>query len=155
MKNLPLNKKILINRLAEIEADCQELSQFQKISLKEFKKSYDYAIAEHFLRRALEAVFDLSSHIISRIPLRPGERPEGYKTIAIALGKHKIIPKSFAEGPLLQMAGYRNRMVHFYQEITNEELYQIIKEDLGDLEKFCSFVKKLIETPEKFGFEIK
>lgn len=155
MKTLPLNRKILVNRIAEIEADLKELSRFQKLSLKEFKKGYNYAIVEHFLRRALEAVFDLGSHIISRIPLRPGERPEGYKAIAEALGQHKIVPQSFAKGPLSQMAGYRNRMVHFYQEITKEELYQIVRENLGDLEKFCSHIKRLIEEPERVGFEIK
>lgn len=155
MTNLPLNRKILINRLSEIEADLKELSQFQKLSLLEFKKGYNYAAAEHFLRRALEAAFDLSGHIISRLPLRPGERPEGYKAIAQSLGRYKIVPQSFAEGSLSQMAGYRNRMTHFYQEITKEELYQIIKEDLKDLENFCSYIKKLIEDPDKFGFQIK
>lgn len=155
MKNLPLNRKILINRLSEIEGDLKELYKFQKLTLKEFKEGYHYPAAEHFLRRALEAVFDVSSHILSRIPLRPSERPEGYREIAASLGKYKIVPPSFSQGPLSQMAGYRNRMVHFYQEVTKEELYQIIQEDLGDLEKFCSYIKKLVEEPKKFGFEIR
>jgi len=33
------------------------------------------------------------------------------------------------------LAGYRNRMVHFYHEVTFEELYEICRGELGDLLK--------------------
>lgn len=33
------------------------------------------------------------------------------------------------------MAGYRNRMVHFYDEVTPEELYQIVQDDIKDIEE--------------------
>jgi uncharacterized protein YutE (UPF0331/DUF86 family) len=36
------------------------------------------------------------------------------------------------------LAGYRNRLVHFYQEVTPEELYQICKEELGDVERITN-----------------
>jgi len=31
------------------------------------------------------------------------------------------------------LAGYRNRLVHFYHEVTAEELYRICKDELGDV----------------------
>ena len=31
------------------------------------------------------------------------------------------------------MAGYRNRLVHFYHEITPNELYEICRTQLGDV----------------------
>jgi uncharacterized protein YutE (UPF0331/DUF86 family) len=33
------------------------------------------------------------------------------------------------------LAGYRNRMVHFYHEVTSKELYEICTSDLDDLQK--------------------
>jgi uncharacterized protein YutE (UPF0331/DUF86 family) len=33
------------------------------------------------------------------------------------------------------LAGYRNRMVHFYHEITSKELYEICTSELKDIEK--------------------
>jgi uncharacterized protein YutE (UPF0331/DUF86 family) len=36
---------------------------------------------------------------------------------------------------LVTLAGYRNRMVHFYHEVTFEELYEICRGELGDLLK--------------------
>jgi len=33
------------------------------------------------------------------------------------------------------MAGYRNRMVHFYHEISERELYGIATTELGDVDR--------------------
>jgi uncharacterized protein YutE (UPF0331/DUF86 family) len=43
------------------------------------------------------------------------------------------------------MAGYRNRLVHYYTEISNEELYEILQNDLGDLEKFLKEIEKFLK----------
>ncbi len=34
------------------------------------------------------------------------------------------------------MAGHRNRMVHFYREVTPRELYSIARDNLKDIERF-------------------
>ncbi len=155
MSNLPLNKTVIMNRLSEIEANIVALQKIKEVPFEEFNESvYAYASESH-LHRALEAVFDIAGHIISRLTLRPAERPDGYKLLALALGKYKIVPETFAKEKLVQMAGYRNRLVHFYDEVTQEELYGIIQHDLTDLEDYCAYIKKLVEDPQKFDFEIK
>lgn len=100
MKRIPLNRTVLVNRLAEIERDVSELVRLRGIPLSEFTEGVHYAVAEHHLRRALEAVFDAGNHILSRLPLGPGQRPETYKAIALALGRHKVVPVDFSDGPL-------------------------------------------------------
>ena len=52
MKKIPLNREVIIKRLDEIDKDVQKLSTFQSLSLEEFKKGENFAIAEHYLRRA-------------------------------------------------------------------------------------------------------
>jgi uncharacterized protein YutE (UPF0331/DUF86 family) len=46
-----------------------------------------------------------------------------------------VVSKGYAE-TLIKMAGYRNRMVHFYKEISPEELYIILIKELQDIERF-------------------
>lgn len=154
MKSLPLNRKVLVNRLAEIERDLTELEKFRGVPLKEFSGGVHYAVAEHHLRRTLEAVFDAGNHILSRLPLAPSQRPESYKAIALALGRHKVVPEAYAEGPLSQMAGYRNRLIHFYDEVTSEELYGVIQNQLSDIETFAKALQELILHPERIGLTI-
>jgi uncharacterized protein YutE (UPF0331/DUF86 family) len=42
------------------------------------------------------------------------------------------------------MARYRNRMVHFYDEITAPELYAILTEKRGDLEEILTALQSWI-----------
>lgn len=150
----PLNRKSIISRLAEIEANIASLQEFKDMSAEQFAAFKYTDAAELHIERSLEAVFDIGNHILSRLPLRPSERPEGYKAIAKGLGKNNIVPKEFADKVLTEMAGYRNRLVHFYMEIKQEELYDIIQNDLSDLEKFCSYIKEVVENPQRFGLQI-
>ncbi len=154
MKSVPLNRKVLVNRLAEIEQDISELEKFKGLSLKEFTAGTHFAVAEHHLRRALEAIFDAGNHILSRLPLAPSQRPETYKAIAHALGRYKVVPEGFAQGPLSEMAGYRNRLIHFYDEIIPTELFGIIRDDLKDIETFAKALKEVIAHPKRIGLGI-
>lgn len=102
------------------------------------------------MHRALEGVFHISSHILSRIP---GAEAAEYKEIARKLGEYKIIDKNFAETRLSEMAGYRNRLVHFYAEISPEEIYDIINHNLNDFDIFLKAVKNVLADPKKYGIE--
>jgi len=149
MKKIPLNKEILRSRVSSIEESLKSLERYKNRSFNEFHSNPDnFRIAFYDLHRALEATMDIGSHILSRIP---GARATSYREISLLLGKNKIVPVSFAEKELLQMAGHRNRMVHFYSEITEKELYKIIQDNLQDFEKFCSYINRLITNPEKYG----
>jgi len=43
------------------------------------------------------------------------------------------------------MAGYRNRLVHFYDEVSEAELYKIIQNNLGDIEEFVRQIAAFLE----------
>lgn len=48
----------------------------------------------------------------------------------------------------------RNRLVHFYAQITPAELYQILHDDLGDFDVFLSAVKQVLTYPKRFNLEV-
>ena len=155
MSPVPLSKIKIESKVAIIRAALVELAKFSTLTQKEFtKESQNFAVAEHHLRRALEATFDLAGHIASRLPLSPGQRPHTLKGLALILGTKKIVSADFAKNTLVKMAGYRNRMVHFYDEITPKELYEIVTQRTGDVEKFVKAIVKLIKNPKKFGLTI-
>jgi uncharacterized protein YutE (UPF0331/DUF86 family) len=54
-----------------------------------------------------------------------------------------------------KIAGYRNRMIHYYQEISNQELYEILTYDLRDIEDLLSGIQKWIQDhPEMVDPEL-
>lgn len=151
MNNLPLEKEIIVKRLEGIEAELSELRQLAGQNLNEFSAGDGWKLAQFHLHRALEGVFNISSHILSRIP---GATASQYREIAIKMGEYKIVPQDFAEAKLVKMAKYRNRLVHFYAVVSSEELYKILQENLGDFDTFLSAVKNLLLNPAEFGLKV-
>ncbi len=102
--------------------------------------------AESCLRRSLEALFDVGRHILAK---GFGEGVSEYKEIAIHLREQDIIPGNDA-AVMETLAGYRNRLVHFYHEVSLDELYKVCAEDLGDVEKLANALRDWIKAhPER------
>lgn len=151
MTPLALEKDIIVKRIEGIEAELLELQKLSQASFEIFSAENGWKLAQFHLHRALEGVFNISSHILSRIP---GGQATQYREIALKMGECGIVPKAFAETQLVSMAKYRNRLVHFYAEIAPEELYKILQNDLGDLEVFLSAIKDLLAHPEKHDLRV-
>jgi uncharacterized protein YutE (UPF0331/DUF86 family) len=147
----PIKSQAIIPRIDGIQNDLQKLNLLAKLSPDEFAIEDNFVKAQFYLRRALEGVFHIGSHILSRIP---GGRATGYKEIAIKLGEFNIVEKTFANGNLKKMAGYRNRLTHYYSNITPEEIHKIIKESVADFDIFLHSVKNLLQHPEKFNLKV-
>lgn len=155
MTPVPISKTKIETKLAIMRESLLELQQIAKISKEDFlRDKRNYAVAEHYLRRALEAVFDISGHIASRYPMSPGKRPSTYKDLALFMGEKKIVENPFSEKVLTAMAGYRNRLVHFYDEISPEELYTILHEKLPNIETFAEAVVAVLKNPSRFGLSV-
>jgi uncharacterized protein YutE (UPF0331/DUF86 family) len=45
-----------------------------------------------------------------------------------------------------KLAGYRNRLVHFYHDVSAEELYEICSSKLGDVEKIANTLRAWIKN---------
>src|SRR4030067_3469778 len=128
-----LNTARILELIRFIESCVEELKPFPKMPEKEFLSDRkNPPFVESYLRKSLEAVFDIGRHILAKTY---GFREIEYKAIARELGNRGVISEGLSE-VLIKMAGYRNRMVHFYREITSEELYQIVVIHLGDFDRF-------------------
>jgi uncharacterized protein YutE (UPF0331/DUF86 family) len=148
MNKLVLDIETVLKRVNGIQGELKELEQLGKIPFVEFKDGVGFKLAQFHLHRALEGIFHISTHILSRIP---GAQATEYKEIAKNLGKYGIVPENYADITLIKMAGYRNRLVHFYAEVTPEELLEIINKHLKDFDVFLKSIKKILKNPSKFG----
>ncbi|MCX7792804.1 MAG: DUF86 domain-containing protein [Thermodesulfovibrionales bacterium] len=122
------------------------MKELSRLSLEEFlSDKRNPAAAESYLRRALETIFDTCRHILAK---SYGFKELEYKEIAKKFGEKIISDKDYSR-ILIKMAGYRNRMVHMYHEVSAEELYEIIKNNLSDIERFITEVTRFLEHYKK------
>jgi uncharacterized protein YutE (UPF0331/DUF86 family) len=98
--------------------------------------------AESCLRRCLEGLMDLGRHILAKAF---GLGISDYEEIASGLEKCGVISNT-ESAKLRILAGYRNRMVHFYHEISHKELYEICKDELSDISHVADNIKARINS---------
>ncbi len=127
-----IRAEVVVERSALVRSMLDEIRRLPLEDLEEFLGDRrNPASAESFLRRALETLLDLGRHIAAR---GFGHAAVEYKEIPRALADQGVIDQSTCD-LYLRMAGYRNRMVHFYHEITEQELFEICSHQLDDVER--------------------
>ena len=143
-----IDPKVVMQRAAWI---LEMIGALRDLPLKNkgkfFQNKHNVAAAESYLRRSLEALFDMGRHILARRFAFPATE---YKEIARGLLDKKILDEDEAE-LMRKMAGYRNRMVHFYHEITPEELHEICLNHLDEIKLLLDRMLESIGGKEKEG----
>ena len=144
-----ISKKVLADRLNWVEKMLGEIRTLPLGSYQDFSTDRrNIWAAESCLRRSLEALLDIGRHILAK-GFATGVIE--YKEIAQRLGDFGVL--SPPEARLLRiLAEYRNRLIHFYHEIGEEELYRICKDQLGDLQEVRdAYLRWLKDHPEKLN----
>jgi uncharacterized protein YutE (UPF0331/DUF86 family) len=81
---------------------------------------------------AIEGTVDLSNHIISKNGFRT---PEDYADTFRVMEEKGVFDAELT-GSLIQMARFRNRLVHIYWDIDDAGIYRIIQTRLQDIRRF-------------------
>ena len=81
-------------------------------------------------------MLDIANHLIAREGWGlPGSHREALEILL----REGVLPQDKAQD-FLKMASFRNRIVHLYDRVDPDEVYNILEENLGDLEAVVSAV---------------
>ncbi|HEY3131871.1 MAG TPA: DUF86 domain-containing protein [Acidobacteriota bacterium] len=147
-----LRSKIIVARVSLIRQMLSDIGSLPLSSLEAFQADpRNVASAESYLRRALEALLDLGRHIGAR---GFGKAAAEYKQIAEVLRDAGVLDET-ASKILRKLAGYRNRMVHFYDEVSHRELWEICTNELKDIERVLDVLLNWINNnPNKIDAKL-
>lgn len=96
----------------------------------------------HILMTSIQALLDIGSYIIASLGLRT---PNTTAEIIKILGDADLVPKDRTE-TYIKMSQFRNRIVHIYNHIDTETLYDILVNEFGDIKEFYVNLLKIIEA---------
>jgi len=91
---------------------------------------------KYYLQVAVESCIDVANRLIARQGWR---KPNSFADVFAVLGEAGLLEQTFAR-TLMRMAQFRNRLVHLYWDVDGPTIYQILQENLGDLEHFEAIV---------------
>jgi len=127
----PVSEKVVAAKVETIQRMLRGVHTLPLADEEAFSQDFKMVAAgESMLRRALEALLDLGRHILAK---GFDNSVVEYKQIGKTLGEVEILTTGSVT-LLVNMAGYRNRLTHFYDEVTPKELYKILTTEISDIE---------------------
>jgi len=124
----PLRIRDLLGTIAEAQAHLRELGQLAEADfLADYRNTES---AKYLLIVATEAAIDICNHIVARQARRA---PQDYADCFGILAELEVIKPDLAQR-LKRMARFRNLLVHLYWKVDNRRVYEIARDELGDLD---------------------
>lgn len=124
--------KIVRERLDYAEEQIRELRSLPAEDLEVFLSDRRNPLAaDALLRRSIEALFDTARHVLAK---GFGIGKLEYREIAKESKDRGLLANEETAEAFWKIAGYRNRLIHHYEEVTPEELHGIVRSHLEDLE---------------------
>lgn len=130
--------------------------QFIREGLRKLEviKGYDYRqfqtepfVADACLRNmqvVIEALIDIGNHLVAR---KGYGLPKTYGDVIRLLVNHGILEKN-KENTYIQMVKFRNRIVHIYDDVSMEEVYHVLQDNLPDFEAFVTSILRHVYNCE-------
>lgn len=136
-----IDKGLVIRRLAEIKKLTSDIRDIVEQGLQKFLSDpYLLDAAKYRLMVLIEACISVCSHIITRTTRAV---PETYADCFVLLSRQGILSEELAER-LGEMAKFRNMLAHIYWKVDDEKVYQIMRDDIADIEMFVKKVSDYI-----------
>ncbi len=136
-----VNIDIISRLLVSIEGFVTDLRNADDITYDRFISDIRaQRFVERTLQIAAEACIDLTHHIISDEKWR---EPDSYADAFTILAEHGVITPEQAKQYCL-MARFRNKIVHFYENVDLQQVFAIFKNHLDDFDEFVTTIRKWI-----------
>jgi len=134
--------EVIENRIKKLQDYLEKLLKLKSISKNEFISDFRNSnSAKYLLQVSIKCCLDIANHIIASEKYRS---PEDYADSFRVLNEREIVPNSLINR-LIEMAKFRNRIVHIYWEVDEDLVYDIIQSYLGDFELFIQSILKVLK----------
>lgn len=140
--SMRLNPDLLRQRAKEIRDALDVLAGYGALSQEEFLARPEIVdAAKYRLVVAIEAAVSICTHIAARLANRT---PESYADCFAVLATSGILGEELAER-LGQMARFRNLLVHLYWQVDNARVWEVLRNNLSDVEAYLVAVGNVIK----------
>jgi uncharacterized protein YutE (UPF0331/DUF86 family) len=98
--------------------------------------------SKYLLIVAAEAALDICNHLVARTG---GRSPDDYADCVTILAEIGAIDQTL-KARLVKMACFRSMFVHLYAKVDDAEIYRILREDLGDFERYLATIGQYLKA---------
>ncbi|MFQ5978075.1 MAG: DUF86 domain-containing protein [Candidatus Heimdallarchaeota archaeon] len=133
-------------KLERMAKNIHFLQEYSQIQLETLEADWMLQSAiERNLQVAIETVLDIGEMILAE---EQAERPEDYRSVILTLGKIGILSSEFAES-FSMAAGFRNILVHAYDDIRTDLICEFLQTRLSDFDQFARAIGAYLNKRER------
>ena len=138
--------ELVTRKMVLITADLRALAPLAQKPLADYLSSpTDEVLVERYLERIIGRMIDINYHLITEAGHPP---PRDYFESFTQLARIGLLPTEFAR-QIAASAGLRNRLVHEYDEIDPERLYEGMQSAMRDVPNYLRRVEQYLKTVEQ------
>ena len=123
----------IIGKLQALDEYLGYLHDLQKVNKKSFLNDYhQFGLAEHYLHLSIEVLSDVAKLIIIAYAL---PRPEEQRDVFRVLHDKRVVSKKLYN-QLIGASGFRNDLIHEYEKIDKERVYEYLQNNIQQFKEF-------------------
>ncbi|OGI16802.1 MAG: hypothetical protein A3J63_02015 [Candidatus Moranbacteria bacterium RIFCSPHIGHO2_02_FULL_40_12b] len=144
-----LDKELIKTKIELIQRDLERLQELKAYTIDEISGDfYKWSTLKLVLVEIIGRAIDVNSHTIAELGDLKEKAPETSAETFLRMGEMNILPKDFAQ-KVSESAGFRNKIVHEYNNLLEDKIYETVEEALAQYTMYCAYILKFIENYEK------
>ncbi|TKS60277.1 MAG: hypothetical protein EWM72_01503 [Nitrospira sp.] len=137
-----IDRLLITRKMSLILEDLTAMTQLSHLSREQYlKDSINEALAERYLERAIGRMIDVNFHLVTESGHAP---PKDYHESFMLLGTLGVITADLAK-EMAMAAGLRNRIVHEYDDIDPERVYEALPVAVRRIPVYLDHIQHFVE----------
>ncbi|MGH9339793.1 MAG: type VII toxin-antitoxin system HepT family RNase toxin [Acidobacteriota bacterium] len=142
---MTIDRDVIESRLASLTQYLRELETIQGLSFQEYLSDFkNRRTVERLLQLIIETACDINNHIVLKTNHKP---PSDHHRSFTRLGELGILPQSLCRD-LARSVGLRNRLVHEYEIVNDEIVFNTIPTALEQYRSYILIIGEYLKSEE-------
>ena len=135
-----VDKRFVQRKLGLIQQDLEKLTILKGLTFEEIAKDFfKYSTLKLVLMEIIGRAIDINEHLITEQESADIKMPLTYRETFLILGESSILPEKFAQ-EIAKSTGFRNAIVHDYNNLDKYVIYTTIDEAIQQYTKYCEHI---------------
>jgi uncharacterized protein YutE (UPF0331/DUF86 family) len=141
-----IDRQLVTRKMRLILEDVAAMTRLSKLSREQYlEDSVNEALAERYLERVIGRMIDINFHLITESGHAP---PKDYHESFVRLGTLGVMTVDLAK-EMAMAAGLRNRIVHEYDDIDPERVYEALPIAVRQIPVYLDHIQRFVEKLPK------
>ncbi len=141
-----LDPLFIRRKIGLIQEDLRHLELFRDLTFSKAAEDWtSWNAIEWTLAKIIGRAIDINRHILAELGGKEMHPPKDYTETFLFLKNMSIFPEEFI-AEIAKSAGFRNRIIHEYNEIDKNLVYNTIGDAIEQYAQYCAYLLTFLDT---------